>query len=157
MVIEGYIKDSSFDPLGGFAASLCYPCVTSRTSNALIPHRTTVPLVNTIMLPYLTDIQHPTEQTKIMRIAHQLYKAERELEGTTHWSYIRHDNPLDNLEYQATILDSIGADLRDIEGDIEELDDVGVRSVLTIWYSSIYRLFFDMFEEHNRIIEGAAD
>ena len=72
------------------------------------------------MLPYLTDIQHPTEQTKIMCIAHSLYKAERELEGTTHWSYIRHENPLDNLEYQATILNSIGADLRDIEGDIED-------------------------------------
>ena len=92
-----------------------------------------------------------------MRIAHQLYKAERELQGETHWSYIRHDDPLSNLEYQASILNSIGADLRDIEGDIEELEDVGLRSVLTIWYSSIYRLFFDMFEEHNRIVEGAAD
>ena len=157
MRVEGYIKDSSFDTLGGFAASLCYPCVTSRTSNALIPHRTTVPLVNTIMLPYLTDIQHPTEQTKIMRIAHQLYKAERELEGTTHWSYIRHDNPLDNLEYQATILNSIGADLRDIEGDIEELEDVGVRSVLMVWFSSIYRLYFDLFDEHSKILSGSAD
>ena len=109
------------------------------------------------MLPYLSELQHPTEQTRIMRIAHALYKAERELQGDTHWSYIRHDDPLSNLEYQASILNSIGADLRDIEGDIEELEDVGVRSVLTIWYSSIYRLFFDMFEEHNRIIEGAAD
>ena len=153
MVIEGYIKDSSFDTLGGFAASLCY--VPSRTSNALILCTLTVPLDN--MLPYLSELQHPTQQTRIMKIAHSLYRIERELEGTTHWSYIRHDNPLDNLEYQASILDSIGADLRDIEGDIEELEDVGVRSVLTIWYSSIYRLFFDMFEEHNRIIEGAAD
>ena len=109
------------------------------------------------MLPYLSEMQHPTEQTKIMRIAHQLYKAERELQGDTHWSYIRHDNPLDNLEYQASILDSIGADLRDIEGDIEELEDVGVRSVLTIWYSSIYRLFFELFEVHNQIIGGSAD
>jgi len=109
------------------------------------------------MLPYLSELHHPTQQTRIMKIAHSLYRIERELEGTTHWSYIRHDNPLDNLEYQASILDSIGADLRDIEGDIEELEDVGVRSVLTIWYSSIYRLFFDLFEEHTRIIEGAAD
>ena len=108
------------------------------------------------MLPYLAELGHKN-QTQIMHIAHSLYRIERELEGTTHWSYIRHDNPLDNLDYQASILDSIGADLRDIEGSIEELEDVGVRSVLTIWYSSIYRLFFDMFEEHNRIIEGAAD
>lgn len=92
-----------------------------------------------------------------MKIAHKLYKIERELQGDTHWSYIRHDNPLDNLEYQSSILDSIGADLRDIEGDINALEDEGVRSVLTIWYSSIYRLFFDMFEEHSRIIDGAAD
>ena len=136
-------------------ASLCYPCVTSRTSNALILCTLTRTLRE--MLPYLSDLHHPTQQTRIMKIAHSLYRIERELEGTTHWSYIRHDNPLDNLEYQASILDSIGADLRDIEGDIEELEDVGVRSVLTIWYSSIYRLFFDMFEEHNRIINGAAD
>ena len=109
------------------------------------------------MLPYLSEMQHPTEQTKIMRIAHSLYKAERELEGTTHWSYIRHDNPLDNLEYQASILDSIGADLRDIEGDIEELEDVGVRSVLMVWFSSIYRLYFDLFDEHSKILSGSAD
>ena len=109
------------------------------------------------MLPFLSELQHPTEQTSIMRIAHTLYRIERELEGTTHWSYIRHDNPLENLEYQASILDSIGADLRDVEGDIEALEDEGVRSVLTIWYSSIYRLFFDMFEEHSRIVDGAAD
>ena len=92
-----------------------------------------------------------------MKIAHSLYRIERELEGTTHWSYIRHDDPLSNLDYQASILDSIGADLRDIEGDIEELEDMGVRSVLTIWYSSIYRLFFELFEVHNQIIGGSAD
>ena len=109
------------------------------------------------MLPFLSELHHPTEQTRIMKIAHALYKAERELQGDTHWSYIRHDDPLSNLEYQASILDTIGADLRDIEGDIGELEDEGVKSVLTIWYSSIYRLFFDMFEEHNRIVDGAAD
>ena len=154
MVIEGYIKDSSFDPLGGFAASLCYPCVTSRTSNALIVTTLTVPLDN--MLPYLSDLQHP-QQTRIMKIAHSLYRIERELEGTTHWSYIRHDDPLSNLEYQASILNSIGADLRDIEGDIEELEDVGVRSVLMVWFSSIYRLYFDLFDEHSKILSGSAD
>jgi hypothetical protein len=109
------------------------------------------------MLPYLSELHHPTQQTRIMHIAHQLYRIERELEGTTHWSYIRHDNPLDNLEYQASILDSIGADLRDIEGSIEELEDLGVRSVLTIWYSSIYQLYFELFDVHNQIINGSAD
>jgi hypothetical protein len=109
------------------------------------------------MLPFLSDVQHPTEQTRIMRIAHQLYKVERELQGNTHWSYIRQDNPLDNIEYQASILESIGADLRDIEGDIDALDDEGVRSVLTVWYSGVYRLYFDMFTEHNQLIDGSAD
>ena len=109
------------------------------------------------MLPFLSNLQHPTEHGSIMRIAHTLYRIERELEGTTHWSYIRHDNPLDNLEYQASILDSIGADLRDVEGDIEALEDEGVRSVLTIWYSSIYRLYFDLFDEHSKILSGNSD
>jgi hypothetical protein len=109
------------------------------------------------MLPYFHEMQHPTEHVPIMKIAHKLYKIERELEGTTHWSYIRQDNPLDNLEYQAAILDSICVDLRDIEGDIDALEDEGVRSVLTIWYSGIYRLYFEMFSEHNQLMDGSAD
>jgi hypothetical protein len=103
----------------------------------------------------MTSIQHPTEQ--IMRIAHQLYGLERELDGTTHWSYVRYDNPLENLEYQASILDTIGVDLRDIEDDIADLEDECVRSVLTVWYSGIYRLFFDRFNDFNKVAEGYAD
>jgi len=109
------------------------------------------------MLPFFSEMQHPTEHTLIMRIAHKLYKIERELEGTTYWSYVRYDNPLENLEYQASILDTIGIDLTDIEADIAEIEDACVRSVLTVWYSGIYRLFFDRFNEFNKVADGCAD
>lgn len=109
------------------------------------------------MLPYFHEMQHPTENTRIMKIAHALYKIERELEGTTHWSYIRYDDPLLNVEYQTSVLNTIGVDLRDIEGDIADLSDDCVRSVLTIWYSSIYRMYFDMWEEKEKVASGTAD
>jgi len=86
-----------------------------------------------------------------------LYKIERELEGVTHWSYIRYDEPLMNMDYQASILATIGIDLTDIEGYIADLEDDDVRSALTIWYSGIYRLYFDRFDEFNGAFEGLDD
>jgi hypothetical protein len=110
-----------------------------------------------MMIPYLSDLQTPKEHTRIMHIAHQLYRVERELEGVTHWSYIRFDEPLMNMDYQASILATIGIDLTDIEGDIADIKDDIVRSALTIWYAGIYRLYFDRFDEFNGAFEGLDD
>jgi hypothetical protein len=109
------------------------------------------------MIPFLSVTQHLSEHTRIMRIAHQLYKIERELEGHTHWSYIRFDTPLLNMDYQASILTTIGADLTDIEGYIADIKDDSARSTLAIWYSGIYRLYFDRFEEFNMVSDGFVD
>ena len=86
-----------------------------------------------------------------------MYKIERELNGHTHWSYIRFDEPLMNTDYQASILATIGIDLTDIECDIADLDDDYVRSALTIWYSGVYRLYFDRFDDFNGTFEELDD
>src|SRR5665811_2147499 len=109
------------------------------------------------MIPFLSVTQHLPQHTIIMRIAHQLYKIERELEGTTYWSYIRYDEPLMNMDYQASILATIGVDLTSVEGDIADIKDDSVRSALTIWYSGIYQLYFDMFEAFNMVSDGLVD
>src|SRR5665647_111035 len=109
------------------------------------------------MIPFLSMTQHLPDHTLIMRIAHQLYKIERELEGHTHWSSIRFDEPMYNSDYQASILATIGIDLTDIEGYIADIGDDYVRSALTIWYSGVYRLYFDRFDEFNGAFEECAD
>jgi len=109
------------------------------------------------MIPFLSVTQHLPQHTLIMRIAHQLYKIERELNGHTHWSHIRYDEPLLNMDYQASILATIGIDLTEIESNIADIDDDYVRSALTIWYSGVYRLYFDRFDEFNGAFEEPVD
>lgn len=108
------------------------------------------------MLPYFTSLEHP-QQSIITKVAHVLYKANRELQGDSQWSYLRTDNPMDNLEYRASILETIGTDLQNAEDCIAQIKDEDTRSALMLWFSLVFKVFSDRYLEHSKVGEGLVD
>ncbi len=127
---------------------------------------------------YFTNLNHPTQQALIRRVAFALHRVEKELDANTYWLHTRtiikerdewgnlisrertaeeYSDPLSNLDYQSSMLETIGTELQAAEENIAELEDEATRSAIICWFSVVYRRFFDVYEAHSKVMGAAAD